>query len=568
MYDKVRYSKQPEDQEAFLRMYRAIADDPQLLQQLQPKDFMVALNSTRDLLHVIPRMQRIIQDVERTKHRSVPEIYHILLKHYTKLSDFKHCRDLLKRMTQAGIDFNLHTYHIMLSICKHERQLRRATFILEEIRAKKIEITESTYLMMMSVCVACKNPRKAREYFEEMPLIGLEQQLSHYNTLLNAYVHAKDLEGARNVFSEMEENDEITPDSYSYAAMIKILKSPKYHRPTEAEELVKTMERRGLKPNARVLMALQVNPLKVQQTCEATGVELTVQDYNLLIGTSIRQNQFQDIPALFTAMSNQGLRPDMVTFTMMVDANLKMNKYPEAKEIFWAMQQANIQPDVVAYSALMTGALLQSKVLESLEILKRMLNDGMLPNLLTFNSLLSASVGEIDVKGFKMIRETMDALKIRPDNRSFNALLSAYALKGDIQEMMCTLDDMRRSNVFPDALTYSVLISGFLRNGDLRFAVDWYFKMQESGMKPATTVVNNLMAALHGSSEGQKVLMLFHDMGDRMIRKDERTYEIVLDTCTKFNLHSSRHAIEEEFKEYLANQSLKEDMIKRKNIKN
>ncbi|KAF9326951.1 hypothetical protein BG006_009679 [Podila minutissima] len=534
-HEKIRYSNDPNDHEAFLRMYRSLADDPALLAQLQPKDFMTALNSTRDMLHVIPRMQRILQDVAKTSHRHIPELYHILLKTYTKLSDFRNSMILLERMEKSGIAFNNATYHIMLSICKHERSLGRARQLLEEMRDRQVPVTGSTYLLMLSVCAACKNPRMAREFFDEMPLIGLEADVSHYNALMNCYVHARDLEGAQRVYRDMRDEG-IAPDSYTYAALCKILMT--WHRTQEAAEIVQKMEKKGLKPNARILMALKLTPQEVQQTCKKNGVELSLADYNMLISASLRQNKFQHMQELVMAMTEQGLRPDAITFTVMVDANLKMGKYAEAKEIFRAMELANIQPDVVAYSALISGALSQSMVLESLEILKTMVADGLLPNLLTFNSLLSSSVGNIDIRGFQMIRETMDALRIRPDQRSFNALLSAYALQGDMDQ-----------------------------NGDLRYSMEWYYKMLESGMKPATLVVNNLMAALHGSGEGQKVLLLWQEMGRRGIRKNEQSYEIVLEACEKYDLQNARRDVEEEFKDFLAKQCMIEEIMASKHQK-
>jgi len=235
----------------------------------------------------------------------------------------------------------------------------------------------------------------------------------------------------------------------------------------------------------------------------------------------------------------------------MVDADIKMGKYQEAKEVFRAMQQANIQPDVIVYSAMISGALSQASLIESMEILKSMVGDGLLPNLHTFNSLLSASVGGIGIDSFKTIRDTMQALHVRPDQRSFNALLSAYALQGDMDEMLRALDDMKQSRVAPDALTYSILISGFLQNGDLRYAMEWYYKMMDGGFIPATFVINNLMAALHGSGQGQQVLMMWREMDRLKIKKNEQSFEIALEACEKFGLHDALPQIEEELKTYL-----------------
>ncbi|KAG0311932.1 hypothetical protein BGZ99_009827 [Dissophora globulifera] len=549
LYEEIRHSSEPQDLERLLAAYRDLADDPELLSQLQPIDFMFALNSCRDLLHVIPRMRRILDDVDKTSHADVPEIWHILLKAYIKMSDFTNCANTIDFLRQRNIEFNTSTYHILLQLCKHQRKLRDAVGLLAQMRKRGVEVTEHTYLLMMTICGRVKDYRAARQYFDEMPSLGLEQNVTHYNALMNAYAQAKDAEGARRVF-EMMEDDGIQMDQYTYAAMIKAYRAR--GRYSEASSVLEGMIEEKNWPNVNVLSAMAMDPWRIASECNKHGVELSQHDFGILIIQAIRMNRFPNVHELMQLMQEYGHRPNVYIFTAMIDADLKMGKYKEAKEVFNAMQRANIQPDVIAYSAMISGALSQAGVKESMEILQAMVGDGLLPNLHTFNSLLSACVGEIGIDSFKIIRETMDSLHVRPDNRSFNALLSAYALQGDMDEMLRAFDDMKRSRVRPDALTYSILISGFLQNGDLRYAMEWYYKMMEGGHIPATFVINNLMAALHGSGQGQQVLVMWHEMDRIGIKKTEQSYEIALEACEKYGLDDALPQIEEELKIFLA----------------
>ncbi|KAF8984245.1 hypothetical protein BGZ46_008547 [Entomortierella lignicola] len=549
LYEQIAQSKDPKDHEKFLSVYRSIADDMDLLLQLQPIDFMLALNSCRDLLHMIPRMQQILVDLNKTSHKHIADIYNILLKAYVKMSDFKSCENMIDKMRAQGMELGSSTYHIILDLCKHRSRFRDAQGVLKQMRKNDIEVSSSTYLILLAICARCKQARQAQEYFDEMPLMGLEPEIAHYNALINAYAHAKDPQGAKKVYQLMEE-DGITPDHYTYTAMIKALKSK--GRTQEAIGMVSRLREQGGKPNAKVLAAIDLDSYDVVEDCIRNEVEMNRGDFNMLISRALRSNQFSQVPYLMEKMQKAGHRPDVFTFTAMIDADVKMGKYQEAKEIFEAMQQANIQPDVIAYSVMISGALSHVGVQESMSILKAMIDDGLLPNLHTFNSLLSASVGEIGVEGFRVIRQTMQDLHIRPDNRSFNALLSAYALQGDIEEMVATLEDMKNSHVAPDALTYSILISGYLQNGDLRYAMEWYYKMLDSRLVPSTYLLNNLMAALHGSGQGQQVMLLWSEMSRLNIGKNQQSFEIALEACEKFGLHDARSQIEGELNHFLS----------------
>ncbi|KAF9274421.1 hypothetical protein BGZ88_003012 [Linnemannia elongata] len=554
--DTINTSSTLQEHEHLISVYRSIADDPTLLPQLQPKDFMQAMNSCRDMYRVVPRMRQILTDFEKSRQQNnqqqllIPEIYDILLRAFVKLSDFRSATNLIGEMRRKrGLQFGTSTYHIMLDLCKHERNLERARRLLKEMRDNKVEITSATYQIMLAVCGQAKNPQMAREYFDEMPLLGIDTDVNHYNALMNAYAHAKKLDGAKEVFEMMEE-DGIPADQYTYAALIKALKGA--HRTHEPAALIQTMRESGIRANVKILSALGMDSIEIMKDCKANNVEMKVGDFNTLITRALRSNQFAKVPIIMQEMQERGIRPDVVTFTAMIDANIKMSKFTEAREVFRAMEHANIQPDVIAYSAMIAGALSHSTVQESIEILKDMINDGILPNRHTFNSLLSASVGEIGSDGLMVIRETMAALGVQPDRRSFNAIMSSHALEGDMDQVRRTLADMRRSKIDPDALTYSVLISGYLQNGDLRYAMEWYYTMLDGGFKPAPFVVNNLMSALHGSGQGTQILVLWREMTQLGIRKNERSYEIMFDVCDEYNFDEQRPAIEEEFKTYLA----------------
>ncbi|KAH7031770.1 hypothetical protein BKA57DRAFT_478302 [Linnemannia elongata] len=554
--DTINTSSTLQEHEHLISVYRSIADDPTLLPQLQPKDFMQAMNSCRDMYRVVPRMRQILTDFEKSRQQNnqqqllIPEIYDILLRAFVKLSDFRSATNLIGEMRRKrGLQFGTSTYHIMLDLCKHERNLERARRLLKEMRDSKVEITSATYQIMLAVCGQAKNPQMAREYFDEMPLLGIDTDVNHYNALMNAYAHAKKLDGAKEVFEMMEE-DGIPADQYTYAALIKALKGA--HRTHEPAALIQTMRESGIQANVKILSALGMDSIEIMKDCKANNVEMKVGDFNTLITRALRSNQFAKVPIIMQEMQERGIRPDVVTFTAMIDANIKMSKFTEAREVFRAMEHANIQPDVIAYSAMIAGALSHSTVQESIEILKDMINDGILPNRHTFNSLLSASVGEIGSDGLMVIRETMAALGVQPDRRSFNAIMSSHALEGDMDQVRRTLADMRRSKIDPDALTYSVLISGYLQNGDLRYAMEWYYTMLDGGFKPAPFVVNNLMSALHGSGQGTQILVLWREMTQLGIRKNERSYEIMFDVCDEYNFDEQRPAIEEEFKTYLA----------------
>jgi pentatricopeptide repeat protein len=117
---------------------------------------------------------------------------------------------------------------------------------------------------------------------------------------------------------------------------------------------------------------------------------------------------------------------------------------------------------------------------------------------------------------------------------------------------------MKRSKVRPDALTYSILISGFLQNGDLRYAMEWYYKMMDGGYRPASFIINNLMAALHASGQGRQVLTMWRETGRLGLSRDEQTYEIVIESCKKYNLDEAHAEIQEELRTFLADRYFKQ----------
>ncbi|CAM8901613.1 unnamed protein product [Rhodiola kirilowii] len=87
-------------------------------------------------------------------------------------------------------------------------------------------------------------------------------------------------------------------------------------------------------------------------------------------------------------MLDQGLSPDIVTFTVLINALAKMGKGKEARELFLLMIQSGKMPDVVTYNTLMDCIYNEGNIEELKEVFVSMDKKGITASVVSYNILI------------------------------------------------------------------------------------------------------------------------------------------------------------------------------------
>ncbi|KAK6115639.1 hypothetical protein DH2020_007908 [Rehmannia glutinosa] len=178
-------------------------------------------------------------------------------------------------------------------------------------------------------------------------------------------------------------------------------------------------------------------------------------------------------------------------WSVMITGYFKKGDAVKAREIFDGMSLRNL----VNWNSLISGYAQNGMCEEVFDSFTRMQGEGFEPDEVTLTSVLSACAqsGMLDIG--KEIHEIIRTKNIELNEFVLNGLVDMYAKCGDLGNARLIFEEILVKN----SATWNSLITGFAIHGQSREAIEFFGKMEESGVKPdAVTFLSVLSACAHG----------------------------------------------------------------------
>ncbi|CAN4114756.1 unnamed protein product [Withania somnifera] len=286
---------------------------------------------------------------------------------------------------------------------------------------------------------------KVLEYFWNM---GILQMCIFFNVMMSKLCKEGKMMEARSVFTEMWKRN-LRPSVVSfntlingYCRLVDMDAGYKNFWMSDATELVKEMCVKGLVPNVIIFTTL------ISGHCKDGSIALAMDAYQLMPKQG--SGDLGEARKLIHMMSENGLKPDKITYTTIVDGCCKEGDLGGAFKIKKMMVDNDIELDDAAYTALITGLCQQGRIVDAERILTKMLNAGLKPDDPIYTTVIDGFCEKGDMKmGFKLLRQ-MQSNGHAPNVITYNVLLNA----------------MLNLGINPDDITYNILLEGLGNYGN------------------------------------------------------------------------------------------------------
>ncbi|ERM95884.1 hypothetical protein AMTR_s00060p00141630 [Amborella trichopoda] len=134
-------------------------------------------------------------------------------------------------------------------------------------------------------------------------------------------------------------------------------------------------------------------------------------------------------------MVEEGIAPDVVTYSVLINGLSREQKIKEACDLFDEINDRGLVPNGITITTLIDGYC-KGNIEEALEIYQKMMKEGLKPDLVTYNSVIygHCKVGELKEAGklFLEIRE----MGLKPDKITYTTLIDGFCEEGDIKAAM------------------------------------------------------------------------------------------------------------------------------------
>ncbi|KAK7246857.1 hypothetical protein RIF29_41727 [Crotalaria pallida] len=285
---------------------------------------------------------------------------------------------------------------------------------------------------------------------------------------------------------------------------------------------------------------------------------------NSVLRCIIRKANFDTAIKLFQQMKQDGLIPDVVTYSTLLSGCIKIKDgYPKALELIQELQHNKLKMDDVIYGATLAVCASNNKLLEAEYYFNQMKNEGHSPNVYHYSSLLNAysacgnykkadrlvqdmkleglvpnkviltTLLKVYVRGglFEKSRELLSELKslsYAEDEMPYCVLMDGLAKAGQIQEAKSIFNEMMKNHVRSDGYAHSIMISAFCRAKLFGEAKELAKDFEATFNKYDLVMLNTMLCAFCRAGEMESVMETLRKMDKLAISPDYNTFNILI----------------------------------------
>ncbi|XP_059646990.1 pentatricopeptide repeat-containing protein At5g42450, mitochondrial [Cornus florida] len=337
-------------------------------------------------------------------------------------------------------------------------------------------------------------PRRAHtlaysHFFETQKAHGSAMKLGlSLSNIANSYCEAKAFSDARQLFDEVSDWDVVT-------ATTVIGCFARHHNHKDAIYIFSRMLMLNIRPNeftfgTTIHLSTAAKDLNLGKQLHACATKFGLTS-NVFVGSAVLDlySKLSTIEEARRALEDTH-EPNVVSYTGLISGYLKKEMFDDALELFRTMPERN----VVSWNAMIGGYSQSGHNEEAVNLFIEMLREGLLPSQSSFPCAISAAANIAALGKGRSLHACAIKVLGKLDMFVGNSLVSFYAKCGNMEDSLLVFRRLQERNV----VSWNALICGYAQNGRGKEAIDFFQKMQFSGLRPnSVTLLGLLLACNH-----------------------------------------------------------------------
>ncbi|KAJ7542118.1 hypothetical protein O6H91_10G090800 [Diphasiastrum complanatum] len=372
-----------------------------------------------------------------------------LVHMYSKCGSVLDAHKVFSNMPQR----NVYSWTAIISAYADSGQGEKAINLFQLMQRTGLAPDKVVFVVVLKACASLAALEQGKQLHSDIIKRGFQSDVIVGSTLVDMYAKCGCTDDARELFNNMSERNVV-----SWNAMIAGYAQNGLGK--EALALYKQMKQEGVQPNnvtfvvllkACASLAALEQGKQLHSDIIKRGFQSDVIVGNTLVDMYAKCKCIEDARELFNYMSER----DVVSWSAMIAGYAQNGLGKEALALYEQMKQEGVQPDIVTFTCVLSAcaslaALEQGKQLH-FDIIKR----GFQSDVIVGSTLVDmyAKCGCIEDA-----RELFNYMSER-DVVSWSAMIAGYAQNGLGKEALALYEQMKQEGVQPDNVTFTCVLS-------------------------------------------------------------------------------------------------------------
>ncbi|KAJ7542131.1 hypothetical protein O6H91_10G091000 [Diphasiastrum complanatum] len=512
--------------------------------------FVVVLKACASLA-TLEQGKQLHSDIIKRGFQSDVIVGSTLVDMYAKCGCTDDARELFNNMSERDVV----SWNAMIAGYAQNGLGKEALALYEQMKQEGVQPDKITFVVLLKACASLAALEQGKQLHSDIIERGFQSDVIVGNTLVDMYAKCGCTEDARELFNNMSERDVV-----SWNAMI--VGYAQNGLGKEALALYEQMKQEGVQPNkvtftcvlsacaslaaleqgkqlhydiikrgfqSDVIVGSTLVDMYAKCGCTDDARELfnnmserNVVSWSAMIAGYAQNGLGKEALALYEQMKQEGVQPDIVTFTCvlsacaslaaleqgkqlhsdiikrgfqsdvivgstLIDMYAKCGCIEDARELFNYMSERN----VVSWSAMIAGYAQNGLGKEALALYEQMKQEGVQPDIVTFTCVLSACASLAALEQGKQLHFDIIKRGFHSNVIVGNTLVDMYAKCGCIEDARELFNYMSERNV----VSWSAMIAGYAQNGLGKEALALYEQMKQEGVQPDNVTFTCVLSA-------------------------------------------------------------------------
>lgn len=391
-------------------------------------------------------------------------------------TNLKEAWALVDEMAACGVKANHITCSILLKCIQNGSQSHYVERILKVFEEMEGDMDE---VLLSSVVEACIRVGRCDLLVPVLKKTRNNKRLQvksphTYGSIIRAYGFVKDMAAVWETWRELRAR-RIGPTSVALGCMVEALVT---NGDTEAGyQLIKEIQAdEECKHNVNAVIYCSVlkgfshmkkfdRVWSVYQEMLGHKLQFSIVTFNTLVDACARSGEMGRIPQLLERMVEQGIDPNLITYSAILKGYCQEGRLEEAVKFKENMvQTTTFRPDEVMYNTLLDGCARQGLFDRGMSLLEEMQNNGVLPTNFTLSVLVKlASRSKRPTEAFELCDKLTNKYGFRLNGHVYSNLVQCCVVNKDLHRGLEVYDRMLQERVTPDARTYQILLRGCIQ---------------------------------------------------------------------------------------------------------